>query len=144
MQHLIFFYCNNAPQCYVVCTLLVLCSPKHPDRLCGPPRILFKGYSGRFFPGVKWQEREADYWPPYTVRVNIPTYVLITCSGTTLSVQLQCTEIYYSPEAPHSPWSTAEVKNMRNCTPLHSYASITSNFTFTFLSHICRTEVFLQ
>jgi len=110
----------------------------------GPIQDPLQWVQGSLFPGVKWQEGEADYWPSYTVRVNIPTYVLITCSGTTLPVPLQSTEIHYSPEAHHSPWSTAEVKSHRNYTPLQSYASTHSNFTFTFLSHICRTRVILQ
>ena len=45
---------------------------------------------GSLFPGVKRQEREADYWPPYSIRVNIDVV---------LRNNFIRTAVYYSPLA---------------------------------------------
>jgi hypothetical protein len=36
-------------------------SPRRPDRLWGPPNLLYNGYRGAVSPGVKRPGREADY-----------------------------------------------------------------------------------
>jgi hypothetical protein len=41
----------------------IVSSPRRPDRLWGPPNLLYNGYRGSF-PGLKRQRREADHSPP--------------------------------------------------------------------------------
>jgi hypothetical protein len=44
----------------------IFTSPSHPDWLWGPPRPPYPG----FFPGIKWQEREADHLFPISAEVK--------------------------------------------------------------------------
>ena len=43
--------------------------PEHPERLCSPPTVLFKGYQGVIPPGVKRPGREPDY--PFLLMMNL-------------------------------------------------------------------------
>ena len=53
-------------------------SPVCADRLCGPPSLRFSGYRGSF-PGIKWQGRDVDHWPPSRVDVkNEWSYLLFS------------------------------------------------------------------
>jgi hypothetical protein len=45
-------------------------SPRHPDRLWGPPNLLSNGYRGALSPGVKWPVREADHSTPTSAEVK--------------------------------------------------------------------------
>jgi hypothetical protein len=47
----------------------IFTSPYRPDRLWGPPNLLYNGYWGSF-PGVKRQGREADHSPPTGAEVK--------------------------------------------------------------------------
>jgi hypothetical protein len=44
--------------------------PRRPDRLWGPPNLLFNGYRGALSPGVKRPGREADHSPPASAEVK--------------------------------------------------------------------------
>jgi hypothetical protein len=44
------------------------CSPRHPDRLWGPPNLIFRG--GGLSPGVKRPGLEADHSPPTSAEVK--------------------------------------------------------------------------
>jgi hypothetical protein len=46
-----------------------------PDLFCGPPSLLSNGYQGLVPPGVKPQEREADYSPPTTIAEDKKTWI---------------------------------------------------------------------
>jgi hypothetical protein len=45
-------------------------SPPHPDRLWGPPSLLFNGYWGLFCWGVKLPGHETDNSPPPSAEVK--------------------------------------------------------------------------
>jgi hypothetical protein len=47
----------------------ILTSPCRPDRLWGPPNLLYNGYGGSF-PGVKRPRREADHSPPASAEIK--------------------------------------------------------------------------
>jgi hypothetical protein len=47
----------------------IFSSPQRPDRLWGPPSLLFNGYRGSF-PGVKQPGPEADHSPPSSTEVK--------------------------------------------------------------------------
>jgi hypothetical protein len=47
----------------------IFSSSQRPDRLRGPPSLLFNGYRGSF-PGVKRKGREADHSPLSSVKVT--------------------------------------------------------------------------
>jgi hypothetical protein len=49
--------------------LRIFTSPSRPDRLWGPPNLLFKGYR-ELFPEVRRPGREADHSPPYSAEVK--------------------------------------------------------------------------
>jgi hypothetical protein len=53
----------------------IFSSPQRPDRLWGPPNLLFYGYRCSL-PGVYWPGREADHLPPTSVDVK-ETYLYI-------------------------------------------------------------------
>jgi len=71
---------------YRICTVKT-CSPSRPDRLWGPPSLLFNGYRALFL-GVKRPGREADHSPLSGAKVKnswsytpIPQYAsLVWCS----------------------------------------------------------------
>jgi hypothetical protein len=63
--------------------------PKRPDRLWGPPSLLFNGYGG-CFPKLKQPEREVDHTSPFSAKVkNVwsynsalpPPYAFMTWTG---------------------------------------------------------------
>jgi hypothetical protein len=41
-----------------------------PDRLCGPPSLIFNGYRGLFPREVRRQRREADHSPPSSAKIK--------------------------------------------------------------------------
>jgi hypothetical protein len=51
----------------------MFCSPNRPDRLWGPPRLLFNGYRGSV-PAVKRPERDADHSPSGVEVMNACNY----------------------------------------------------------------------
>jgi hypothetical protein len=48
----------------------IFSSPHRPDRLRGPPSLLFNVYGGLFSRGVKRPGREADHSPPTSAEVK--------------------------------------------------------------------------
>jgi hypothetical protein len=48
----------------------IITSPCRPDRLWGPPNLLYNGYRELSFPGVKRPGREADHSPPTSAEVK--------------------------------------------------------------------------
>jgi hypothetical protein len=48
----------------------IFSSPHHPDRLWGPPNLIFNGYQGLFPPGANKPGREADHSPPASDEVE--------------------------------------------------------------------------
>jgi hypothetical protein len=53
-------------------------SPCCPDRLCGPPNLLYNGYGGSFL-RVKRPGREADHSPPTSAEVKKMWIYTSTC-----------------------------------------------------------------
>jgi hypothetical protein len=69
-------------------------SPKHPDQIWGPPSLIFSGYSGALFLGVKHPGHD-DFKHEWSY-TSAPLYAFRVCTGTVLTLHFTVFTTYHS------------------------------------------------